>query len=58
LRRPIVETTRSLLDTGVLAGSGVITGPQLGLRRRSCCLFYRLPGGSLCDDCVLRPTRR
>lgn len=58
LRRPIVETTRSLLDTGVLAGSGVITGDGLGFRRRSCCLFYRLPGGSLCGDCVLHRTPR
>lgn len=58
LRRAITETTRSLLDTGVLAGSGVITGPRLGFRRRSCCLFYRLPDGSLCGDCVLlRPPR-
>lgn len=58
LRRAITETTRSLLDTGALAGSGVITGPRLGFRRRSCCLFYRLPDGSLCGDCVLlRPPR-
>lgn len=47
------ELTGSLLDTGVLAGSGVITGQQLGFRRRSCCLFYRLPAGSLCGDCAL-----
>ncbi|WP_406816259.1 (2Fe-2S)-binding protein [Mycobacterium sp. M23085] len=58
LRCAIVETVRSLLGTGVLAGSGVVTGPQLGFRRRSCCLFYRLPGGSLCGDCVLHRTRR
>lgn len=58
LRRAIVETTQSLLDTGVLAGSGVITGPRLGFRRRSCCLFYRLPGGGLCGDCVLHRARR
>lgn len=58
LRRPIVETTRSLLDTGLLAGSGVITGDGLNFRRRSCCLFYRLPGGSLCGDCVLHRAPR
>jgi hypothetical protein len=23
-------------------------------RRASCCLFYRVPGGGLCGDCVLR----
>ncbi|OIN80626.1 (2Fe-2S)-binding protein [Mycobacterium malmoense] len=53
LRRPIVEVTDSLLDTGALAGSGVITGPNLGFRRRSCCLFYRLPDGGTCGDCPL-----
>lgn len=58
LRRAVTETTRSLLDTGALAGSGVITGPRLGFRRRSCCLFYRLPDGSLCGDCVLHRTPR
>lgn len=58
LRPAIVEMTRSLLDTGVLAGSGVLTGPQLRFSRRSCCLFYRLPGSSLCGDCVLHRTPR
>lgn len=59
LRRAIAETTRSLLGTGVLAGSGAITDPRLGFRRRSCCLFYRLPGGSVCGDCVFdRPPDR
>ncbi|ORA18531.1 (2Fe-2S)-binding protein [Mycobacterium arosiense] len=53
LRPAIAGMTESLLGTGVLAGSGVITAPPLGFRRRSCCLFYRLPGGSLCGDCVL-----
>jgi len=58
LRGPIVETTRALLGTGRLAGSGTITGPRLGFRRRSCCLFYRLPGGGLCGDCVFHRTPR
>lgn len=58
LHSAIAETTLSLLDTGVLAGSGVLTGPRLSFRRRSCCLFYRLPGGSLCGDCVFPGTRR
>ncbi|OBH10834.1 (2Fe-2S)-binding protein [Mycobacterium sp. E1747] len=48
----IAETVHALLGTGMLADSGVITGPPLGFRRRSCCLFYRLPGGSICGDCV------
>ncbi|KZS71578.1 iron reductase [Mycobacterium kansasii] len=51
LRQPIVETTNRLLDTGVLAETGVLTG--LDFRRRSCCLFYRVPGGGTCGDCPL-----
>ncbi len=53
LRGPVVEMTNDLLDTGCLAGSGVITGGDLAFRRRSCCLFYRLPGGGTCGDCPL-----
>ena len=52
LRHRIVEMTHELLNTGMMAGSGVITRPPLGFRRRSCCLFYRVPGQSLCGDCV------
>jgi FhuF 2Fe-2S C-terminal domain len=58
LRPAIVEMTESLLDTGMLAGSGVITGSHLGFRRRSCCLFYRVPGRSVCGDCVFRRSPR
>jgi hypothetical protein len=28
-------------------------GPT-GFQRNSCCLYYRVPGGGLCGDCVLR----
>ncbi|WAJ47022.1 (2Fe-2S)-binding protein [Mycobacterium sp. Aquia_216] len=58
LRARIVEITDSLLDTGVLSGSGVITGSHLGFRRDSCCLFYRLPGRAVCGDCVFREAPR
>jgi hypothetical protein len=58
LRGPIVGIADSLLDTGMLAGSGAITGPHLGFRRRSCCLFYRAPGRSVCGDCVFRRATR
>ena len=27
-------------------------------RRRSCCLYYRVPGGGICGDCVLVDRRR
>ena len=38
---------------GELTESGVITSADLDFRRRSCCLFYRTPGGSLCCDCAV-----
>ncbi len=53
LRQPIVRITNSLLGTGRLAGTGVITSPDLGFRRHSCCLLYRTPTGSKCGDCAL-----
>lgn len=30
---------------------------EWGFRRRSCCLYYRIPGGGLCGDCVLASPR-
>ncbi|MFV2120727.1 (2Fe-2S)-binding protein, partial [Streptomyces sp. Act-28] len=30
--------------------AGTLRGPAL--RRRTCCLYYRCPGGGLCGDCV------
>jgi hypothetical protein len=53
LRRSIVGITNSLLGTGRLAGSGAITSGDLGFRRRSCCLYYRIPDGGKCGDCPL-----
>ena len=53
LRRSVVRITNSLLDTGRLAGSGVITSDDLDFRRRSCCLYYRIPAGGKCSDCPL-----
>jgi hypothetical protein len=52
-----------LLATGRLAGSGELLPPRgpdrdWTFRRRSCCLYHRVPGGGLCDDCVLRPRSR
>jgi FhuF 2Fe-2S C-terminal domain/Ferric iron reductase FhuF-like transporter len=40
-----------LLGTPPLRGAGAL-GP-FGFRRRSCCLYYRVPGGGLCGDCAL-----
>jgi hypothetical protein len=53
LGRPARALAERLLDTGVLRGTGELTGPGLEFLRRSCCLFYRVPGGGLCSDCPL-----
>jgi hypothetical protein len=46
---------RGLLESAPLRGTGVLTltGERPDFRRRSCCLYYRLPGGGLCGDCCL-----
>ncbi|MGI5379805.1 (2Fe-2S)-binding protein [Streptomyces sp. CA-251387] len=41
--------TAELLDHPLLAGTGTLTGAAF--RRRSCCLYYRVPGGGVCGDC-------
>ncbi|WKG02932.1 (2Fe-2S)-binding protein [Mycolicibacterium sp. HK-90] len=51
LRAAAVAAVESLLATGKLDRSGELAG--LSFRRRSCCLFYRTPGGSYCGDCAL-----
>jgi ferric iron reductase protein FhuF len=35
---------------GPLVGTGLLDG-ALRFRRRSCCLYYRIPGGGYCGDC-------
>jgi ferric iron reductase protein FhuF len=49
------DTGLALLDHGPLRGSGRLTihSGRLAFRRRSCCLYYRLPGGGTCADCCL-----
>jgi hypothetical protein len=51
-----------ILDHPALAGAGErlpAEGPDVGwsFRRRSCCLYYRVPGGGTCGDCVLTRPR-
>lgn len=53
LRQPLTQLAARLLSTGDLRGTGEFTGPELGFRRRSCCLYYRVPGGEKCADCSL-----
>ncbi|WP_327298044.1 MULTISPECIES: (2Fe-2S)-binding protein [unclassified Streptomyces] len=64
-RRPGVEARATALAAAVLAGeplagSGdfiVEEGLGFAFLRNNCCLYYRVPGGSLCGDCVLRHPR-
>jgi FhuF 2Fe-2S C-terminal domain len=49
-----------LLEIGRLRGTSELVRPDPSSERRflvrqSCCLFYRVPGGGLCADCVLTP---
>ncbi|MFE9621604.1 (2Fe-2S)-binding protein [Streptomyces sp. NPDC006527] len=48
--------TAELFTHPLLAGTGTLTGTAF--RRRSCCLYYRVPGGGVCGDCCFtRPPR-
>jgi hypothetical protein len=42
-----------LLATGILADTGSFRGPGGSFVRNSCCLYYRVPGGGYCGDCLL-----
>jgi hypothetical protein len=49
-----------LLIRGPLTGTAVLERPdpqraRWFLVRNNCCLYYRLPGGGTCGDCVLTP---
>jgi hypothetical protein len=52
-RADAAARTRALADAlfahPLLNATGTRTG--LALRRRSCCLYYRVPGGGVCGDC-------
>ncbi|KUO16095.1 ferric iron reductase [Streptomyces dysideae] len=48
--------TAELFGHPRLTATGTLTGTAF--RRRSCCLYYRVPGGGLCGDCCFtRPPR-
>lgn len=53
-----IQVARAVVGNPPLAGLGEF-GPEpghptgVGFRRRTCCLFYRVPGGGTCGDCVL-----
>ena len=45
-----LRLVQELLRLPPLRGTGSLSP---GFRRRSCCLYYRVPGGGLCGDCAL-----
>jgi len=54
------QLTGRILRQGPLRGTGDLVQPDPALPRRflvrrSCCLFYRVPGAGTCGDCVLTP---
>ncbi len=57
------EVAQAVLACGPFAGTGELLPPHdpdlvWSFRRRSCCLYYRVPGSvGLCDDCVLSAGR-
>ena len=62
-RETVVRTralTADLLAHPLLADTATRAGTPAGpaFRRRSCCLYYRVPGGGVCGDCCFpRPPR-
>ncbi|MFE3635931.1 (2Fe-2S)-binding protein [Streptomyces sp. NPDC059168] len=59
-RTDVAERARALTDDlfahPLLRGTGIRTATAF--RRRSCCLYYRVPGGGVCGDCCFtRPPR-
>ncbi|MGW2325898.1 (2Fe-2S)-binding protein [Streptomyces sp. NPDC001700] len=49
-----VAVARAQFAHPPLCDAGELTTAPLAFRRRTCCLYYRVPGGGLCGDCVLR----
>jgi hypothetical protein len=47
------KTVDALLQRPPLRGMATVDGHRL--YRRNCCLYYRIPGGGTCGDCVLNP---
>ncbi|GAA4672492.1 hypothetical protein GCM10023347_28070 [Streptomyces chumphonensis] len=57
-----VPLVRALLGREPLTGAGVLDVDRdegtVAFRRRSCCLYYRVPGAGICGDCVLHTKER
>ncbi|MEU3462700.1 (2Fe-2S)-binding protein [Streptomyces sp. NPDC006733] len=52
--RGSLDLAERLFREPPLHGTGTLDRATVGFVRRSCCLYYRVPGGGLCGDCVLR----
>jgi FhuF 2Fe-2S C-terminal domain len=55
-RPELTEQAEAVLDALLTAGPLAGTGRRRvdgSFVRRSCCLFYRLPGAGICGDCIL-----
>ncbi len=52
--RSALDLTARLFQEPLLSGTGTLDAGDVSFVRRSCCLYYRVPGGGLCGDCVLR----
>ncbi|KQP77825.1 hypothetical protein ASF37_04080 [Aeromicrobium sp. Leaf289] len=50
LRDAALDVGADALTHPYLAGTGDVGPPYV---RRSCCLYYRIPGGGYCGDCVI-----
>lgn len=64
-RASVVGVLARLLEHPTLGGTGRllrlepdVPDTEWGFRRHSCCLYYRVPGGGTCGDCVLTAPRR
>ena len=54
------DVVAEMLKIAPLAGTGTLVRPSPETPRRflirnNCCLYYRIPGGGTCGDCVLTP---
>ncbi|MFH8370014.1 (2Fe-2S)-binding protein [Streptomyces sp. NPDC018031] len=52
-RRAVTLAAALLAEPPLRAAGHWQRGPERDFRRRSCCLYYRVPGGGLCGDCAL-----
>jgi ferric iron reductase protein FhuF len=53
LTGPVAAVVSEMLTIGPLAGMARPLPPRRFLIRNNCCLYYRIPGGGTCGDCVL-----